>query len=60
MSWYQYESIVEEALAYVAKEKTEPPQACPFDGEPLRSTPDGTGLFCLLGNYEWPRQPRYI
>jgi hypothetical protein len=52
-------SIVTEAVGYQERERTDPPLACPFDGEPLRSSPDG-GLFCLLGNYEWPRQPRII
>lgn len=60
MSWWQFKSIVEEALSYVELEKTQPPLACPYDGEPLRSKPDGVGLFCQLGNYEWPKQKRII
>lgn len=59
MAWEQMLSIVAEALLYVEKEKTEPPLACPFDGEPLDEAPNG-GLFCPLGNYEWPRMRRII
>lgn len=59
MAWEQLVSIAAEAVTYVQKEKSEPPQACPFDGEPLDPAPDG-GLFCPLGNYSWPRQARII
>ena len=59
MSWEQLTSIYVEAAGYVETEKTEPPTACPFDGEPLDESPTG-GLFCPLGNYEWPRQRRII
>lgn len=60
MVWDQFTSIVEEALSYIEAEKTQPPIACPYDGEPLDSAPDGVGLFCPWGNYEWPRDPRII
>lgn len=61
MSWWQLASIYEEAAAYKRQEQTEPPTACPFDGEPLRSVPGGgDGLYCPFGNYEWPQQPRLI
>lgn len=59
MSWDQFTSIAVEALGYVEDERTSPPTACPFDGEPLDAGPDGV-LFCPLGNYEWPRTPRLI
>lgn len=59
MAWEQFGSIVAEAIGYVEQEKTEPPTACPFDGEPLDEAPDG-GLFCPLGNYEYPRMRRII
>lgn len=59
MSWEQYGSIIAEAMVYVEEERTEPPTACPYDGEPLDASPRG-GLFCPLGNYEWPRQRRII
>lgn len=61
MSWYQLPSIKAEAVAWKVKERTEPPLACPYDGEPLRSMPGGgVGLYCPLGNYQWPKQPRII
>lgn len=60
MVWDQFTSIVEETLSYIEREKTEPPLACPYDGEPLSATPDGSGLFCKWGNYEYPRDPRII
>lgn len=60
MAWEQLESIYTEAAEYVRQEKTEPPLACPFDGEPLSSRPDGDGLFCKWGNYYWPEMPRII
>lgn len=59
MAWEQFLSIVVEASKYMEDEQVEPPTACPYDGEPLRSSPTG-GLFCLLGNYEWPQQRRII
>lgn len=59
MSWYQLISIAEEAQSYVEDERTEPPTACPFDGEPLREAPR-SGLYCPLGDYEWPLQRRII
>lgn len=59
MSWEQYLSVVAEAMAHVRAEKSEPPTACPYDGEPLDAAPDG-GLFCPAGNYSWPRQARII
>lgn len=60
MSWDQLVSIKDEGLAYAAEERTEPPLACPYDGQPLLSTPDGSGLYCALGNYAYPQQPRII
>lgn len=60
MSWWQLVSIKREATQYVEYEKTQPPLACPYDGEPLKETPRGGGLYCPLGNYEWPRTPRLI
>lgn len=59
MSWEQYRSIIAEASQYARGEKTDPPIACPYDGEPLDESPDG-GLFCPLGNYQWPQMRRQI
>lgn len=59
MAWEQLLSIAAEAIAYARDEKTTPPLACPFDGEPLDAAPDG-GLFCPLGNYRYPQMRRII
>lgn len=59
MAWEQMLSIVAEAVSYIRDEKTQPPLACPFDGEPLDSAPNG-GLACPLGNYRWPEMRRII
>ncbi len=59
MSWRQLHSIAVEAAEFLRQEKAEPPLACPFDGEPLDTSPKG-GLFCPLGNYEWPLMRRII
>ncbi len=61
MSWDQMLDILVEAADWKSRERTEPPLACPYDGEPLKSSPNGGAeLYCPLGNYEWPRQPRII
>lgn len=61
MSWYQLLDVRVEAAAWQLKERTEPPLACPFDGEPLRSMPGGgVGLYCPYDGYEWPKMPRII
>lgn len=60
MAWEQMTSIIVEAVGYARYEKSEPPLACPFDGEPLRESPNGTGRYCPLGDYDWPRMPRLI
>jgi hypothetical protein len=60
MAWEALISIYEEAAQYMKDEKIQPPQACPFDGEPLVSTPDGKGLFCRFDGYLYPEMPRLI
>jgi hypothetical protein len=59
MAWEQLYSILVEASGYAREERTTPPTACPYDGEPLDAAPDN-GLFCPLGNYRWPRDRRII
>lgn len=59
MSWSHLHDIYAEARAYAMQEKSEPPLACPYDGEPLDPAPSG-GLHCPLGNYDWPRERRVI
>lgn len=60
MAWEQLLSIYTEAAQYIRDELVEPPRACPFDGEPLSTAPDGNGLFCKWGNYSWPEMGRLI
>lgn len=45
MAWEQLRDIAVEAADEAAAERARPPQACPHDGEPLRTGPDGA-LFC--------------
>lgn len=59
MAWETLQSIVAEAIAYAREEKTQPPLACPWDGEPLDTAPDG-GLFCKFDGYHYPRMRRLI
>jgi len=62
MSWWQLVDIKAEAVAWIVQERTEPPLACPYDGEPLRDTPRSQpgGKYCPLGDYRWPQQRRLI
>ena len=52
MSWEQLLDIGTEAAQTAAAERTAPPTACPNDGEPLRSGPNGE-LFCTFDGYRW-------
>jgi len=45
MAWEQLLAIRQEREQLAADEQLRPPSACPNDGEPLRTAPDG-GLFC--------------
>lgn len=45
MSWHQLLDIYADAAAEAQAEAATPPAACPNDGEPLKTGPDG-GLFC--------------
>ena len=57
MSWSQLISIALEAADSVRDEKSRPPKACPNDGEPLISGPNGS-LHCRFDGYLWPRDGR--
>jgi hypothetical protein len=54
VSWEQLLSIYESARQDREDELARPPEACPNDGEPLRSGPHGE-LFCLFDGWQWPR-----
>lgn len=50
MSWYQLLSIYQEAAAERQYEAATYPIACPNDGEPLQTAPDGQ-KFCPYDGY---------
>jgi hypothetical protein len=52
MSWQQLLDIAREAADEVRVEQTQPPAACPVDGEPLITGPDGV-LFCKFDGVTW-------
>lgn len=53
MSWQQLLDIVHEAADQLREENTRLPVACPNDGEPLITGPDGK-LFCKFDGFTWP------
>ncbi len=54
--WYGYLDILQEASQEYEYEMNSAPVACPNDGEPLQSAPDGS-LFCPYDG--WPREGQY-
>lgn len=54
MAWEQLISIRDEAIAYKRDELTNPPVACPNDGEPLDAGRNGV-LHCPYDGWMWPR-----
>lgn len=55
MSWDQLRSIYEEGSQEHLARVTQPPEACPNDGEPLQPKGDGPILFCPYDGWQWPR-----
>jgi hypothetical protein len=53
MGWEQLASIWREQAEQAAAERAAGPVACPNDGEPLRSGPDGR-LFCPFDGWRPP------
>jgi hypothetical protein len=49
-SWYQLLDIIKEDAQEQAYWESQPPMACPNDGEPLVTGPDGQ-LFCKFDGY---------
>jgi len=58
MAWEQLRDIAREAAEERRARETEPPEACPHDGEPLLA--HGSIRYCPGGDYEWPRDGRLI
>ncbi|MGH3680772.1 MAG: hypothetical protein ACRDT2_11065 [Natronosporangium sp.] len=54
MAWQQLVDIARQAAAERDAELSQPPQACPNDGEPLRPGPRGE-LYCRFDGWQWPR-----
>lgn len=52
MGWRQLISIYQDAADTRAQEDTDPPTACPNDGEPLESGPNGE-LHCPFDGWVW-------
>lgn len=52
MSWEQLLSMRQEAAEEAQLRASEPPVACPNDGEPLESGPGGT-LHCPFDGWTW-------
>lgn len=50
MSWEQLLDIVREASKLAEAEQSQPPQACPNDGEPLQRGPNGV-LHCRFDGW---------
>jgi len=52
MSWEQLGAITREQRAEAERERSQPPVACPIDGEPLDIGKTGNRN-CPLGNFRW-------
>ena len=57
MTWDQLISIEKDRREEIDREKTEPPTACPNDGEPLIHDPRG-GLRCRFDGWRYPGDAR--
>lgn len=55
MSWEQLGDIAHEAAEERRARASQPPEACPSCGEPLRAGPRVGVLFCKFDGYQWPR-----
>jgi hypothetical protein len=58
MSWEQLRSIVQADKQERAYWDSLPPRACPNDGTPLETGPDGS-LFCRMGDYTYPQDGKW-
>lgn len=57
MAWLQLDDILKDQAAEAQAWASQPPSACPNDGTPLQTGPDGQ-LFCPFDGYAWPRDGR--
>lgn len=56
MSWEQYLAIMNQARREAEQEAMLPPAACPNDGEPLETGPQGE-LHCRFDGWIWDGNP---
>ena len=54
--WYGLLSIFEQQRDDIADWRAAAPEACPNDGQPLKSGPDGQ-LFCVSDGWAWDGTP---
>lgn len=54
MSWQTLLDIYHEEAEQLRVAQSQPPVACPNDGEPLTAGPDGT-LHCRFDGFRWPQ-----
>ena len=54
--WYGLISIFEQQRDDIADWRGSPPEACPHDGQPLSTGPDGQ-LFCVSDGWTWDGTP---
>lgn len=50
--WYGLLAVEQEYRQNLAEERSKAPVACPNDGEPLKTGPDGS-LHCSFDGYRW-------
>jgi hypothetical protein len=51
--WWSLLAIYQADAEELRQQRNRRPAACPNDGEPLQSTPDGSGLFCPYDGWRW-------
>lgn len=57
MSWEQLQAITQEARDEARAERAQRPTACPNDGEPLLTGPNGL-LYCPFDGWNEAAEPR--
>lgn len=55
--WWALDSVLKEAAAYETYYRSQPPVACPRDGQPLTNGPPQASavLFCRFCGWEYPQ-----
>lgn len=58
MSWEQLIALNKERRDEIARQRSETPVACPYDGTPLEYNPTRGVLFCRNSDYQIAGGPR--